>query len=310
VSLVQSFVEGERMISNRREKNSILSHYFSEIREYPLLSKEQEKSLAREIKKGKREALNELVESNLSFVAKVASEYRSLGLPFEDLLNEGNVGLIEAAQRFDAAKDTKFISYAIWWIRKSILKALSEQSNVVRLPYSQMKKVKEIREAERTLRKTLGRKPSREDISHHLAKSVSKIDKVLQYSVHAVSLDEPVGEDHETPLSDCIEDRGRISQEQRLLDREMTCGVDEVFHRLSEQQKTVITHRFGLGGEPPLTLQQTGDRMGLSRERVRQIECQAKERMRKLFHRKRRIGAPPKRAYPPLRARRRSTLAH
>jgi RNA polymerase primary sigma factor len=135
------------MDSNRQQTSPILSQYFAEIRQYPLLTKEEEQSLARDIQRGDRDALNELVESNLSFVAKVASEYRYLGMPFEDLLEEGNVGLIEAAHRFDASKDTKFISYAIWWIRKSILKALSEQSSVVRLPYSQLKKFKEIRRA-------------------------------------------------------------------------------------------------------------------------------------------------------------------
>jgi len=282
------------MIGRRKAQTSVLSQYFTEIREFPLLTKEEEKNLARDIQNGSREALNELVKSNLSFVAKVASEYRSLGLPFEDLLNEGNVGLIEAAHRFDASKDIKFISYAIWWIRKSILKALSEQAHTVRLPYSQMKKVKEIRMAERTLRKTLGRRPTREEISLHLAKSMAKIDKVLQHTAHEVSLDEPVGDEQDTPLWECIVDDSRISAEDRLLDREMTDGVGQVFEHLNSQQQIVIRHRFGLGGNAPLTLQETGDQMGLSRERVRQIECQAKERMRKLFNKMRSIDAPPR----------------
>jgi RNA polymerase primary sigma factor len=277
------------------EKSSILSQYFSEIRNYPLLTKDEEKHLARDIQRGSREALHELVESNLSFVAKVAAEYRSLGLPFEDLLNEGNVGLIEAAQRFDATKDTKFISYAIWWIRKSILKALSEQSHTVRLPYSQMKKVKEIRKADRALRKVLGRRPTREEISRHLDKSVAKIDRVLQHTAHEVSLDEPMGEEQDTSLAECIVDDGRPSPEGRLLDHELTHGVGEVFRSLNDQQQAVIAHRFGLNGEPPLTLQETGERMGLSRERVRQIECQAKERMRKAFQRLRSVDAPLRR---------------
>jgi RNA polymerase primary sigma factor len=156
------------MENTQAAKSSVLSQYFSEIREYPLLTKEEEQSLARDIQRGSREALDELVKSNLSFVAKVASEYRSLGLPFEDLLNEGNVGLIQAAQRFDPTKDNKFISYAIWWIRKAILKALSEKSHVVRMPYSQIKKFKEIRRAEKQLQRSLGRRPNREEISDHL----------------------------------------------------------------------------------------------------------------------------------------------
>lgn len=282
------------MINSGKSENSVLSLYFSEIREYPLLTKDEEKTLARDIRDGKSEALNELVESNLSFVAKVASEYRSLGLPFEDLLNEGNVGLIEAAKRFDASKDIKFISYAIWWIRKSILKALSEQSHTVRLPYSQMKKVKEIREAERTLRRELNRKPSREEISRHLDKSIAKIDKVLQHTAHEVSLDEPIGEEQDTPMWECLVDPERVSPEELLLDREMIEGIAHLYEHLNEQQKTVITLRFGLGGNPPLTLQQTGDRMRLSRERVRQIECQATERMRRIFKKMRSIDSPPK----------------
>jgi len=282
----------------RAAKPSVLSQYFTEIRHFPLLTKEEEKQLARDIQKGSREALNLLVESNLSFVAKVASEYRSLGLPFEDLLNEGNVGLIEAAHRFDANKDTKFISYAIWWIRKSILKALAEQCHTVRLPYSQMKKVKEIRKAERTLRRELGRRPNREEIGKHLDKSVAKIDKVLQHTAHQVSLDEPVGEEHDTPLTECLRDCEETGPEQRMLEDEMVGGVGEAFEELTEQQQTVIRLRFGMEGERSLTLQGTGERMGLSRERVRQIECQAKERMRRSFDRQRRINAQPKRPCP------------
>ncbi len=289
------------MASKGYEKSTTLSRYFSEIRNYPLLTKEEEKQLARDLQNGRKEAVNELVESNLSFVAKVASEYRNLGLPFEDLLNEGNVGLIEAAHRFDADKDTKFISYAIWWIRKSILKALSEQSHVVRLPYSQMKKVKEIRMAEKALRRKLGRKPTREEISRVLDKSVAKIDKVLQYGVHEMSLDEPMGDEQDRPLADCLEDREKITAEERILEAEMTEGVGEAFEHLSDQQKTVIEYRFGLGGRTPLTLQETGGKMGLSRERVRQIECQAKEKMRKVFAKRRRIQAGPAGPYATLR---------
>jgi len=292
------------MRSRRQPSNSVLSRYFAEIREYPLLTKEEEQQLARDLQNGHSEAVNALVESNLSFVAKVASEYRSLGMPLEDLLNEGNVGLIEAAHRFDASKDTKFISYAIWWIRKSILKALSEQSHVVRLPYSQLKKVKEIRSAERTLGKELGRKPNREEISEHLDRSVAKIDRVLQYGVHETSLDEPFGDDQEHPLSDCLEDTSRVSPEERMLDREANSCIGAAYCDLPEQQKTVIAYRFGLTGEPPLTLQETGEKMGLSRERVRQIECQAKERMRKAFKRMQRLNAGPKPPYPPQRLQR------
>jgi RNA polymerase primary sigma factor len=283
------------MHTPRHEKNSVITQYFAEIRDFPLLTKEEERELARAIQEGDEDALQELVESNLSFVAKVASEYRYLGLPFEDLLNEGNVGLIQAAQRFDPDKDTKFISYAIWWIRKAILKALSEKAHVVRMPYSQIKKFKEIRRAEKALQRALGRKPNRQEISERLDKSLAKIDRVLQYGVHETSLDTPLSEDQELAVSDVLVDERTSTPEERLLEREMTSDVGEVYAMLNDQQKTVIAYRYGLLGEPALTLQETGERMGVSRERVRQIEVQAKEKMRKLFERKRRIQAPLRR---------------
>jgi len=280
------------MVKPSTSKTSILSQYFSEIRNFPLLTRDEEKALARDIQRGKPQALENLVKSNLSFVAKVASEYRNLGIPFEDLLNEGNLGLIEAARRFDPEKNNKFISYAIWWIRKSILKALAEQTTTVRLPYSQMKKVKEIRKAEHALRDRLNRKPTREEISQHLHRDIEKIDRVLQHGVHEVSLDEPIGEEQETPLADCIMDREKLSVEQGMLDREMVDGVSEAFEYLNNQQRIVISYRFGLNRHETLTLQETGNRMGLSRERVRQIECQAKEKMRKVFAKMRTIKKP------------------
>lgn len=290
-------------------KDSVLSQYFSEIRDYPLLTREEEQSLARDIQAGDERALHELVESNLSFVAKVASEYRYLGLPFEDLLNEGNLGLIQAAQRFDPTRDNKFISYAIWWIRKSILKALSEKAHVVRMPYSQIKKVKEIRKAEKSLQRSLGRKPNREEISGHLSKSVSKIDRVLQYGVQETSLDARMGEDQETPLADLLVDCAGRSPEETYLEREMNGDIGEAFGQLNDQQKTVLAYRFGLLG-PALTLQETGEHMGVSRERVRQIETQAKDRLRKIFHKKRRIHVYYRRSGSTVAVRRREEVAH
>jgi RNA polymerase primary sigma factor len=277
-----------------KERSSVLSRYFSEIREYQLLSKEQEQSLARSVKRGSREALNELIESNLSFVVKVASEYRNLGLPFEDLLNEGNLGLIEAGHRYDASKGTKFITYAIWWIRKSILKALSEHSNMVRVPNYQLKKVREIRDAENSLRRSLGRKPKREEISARLSKSVHKIDQVLQLKLREVSLDDKVGKDRDSSISEYLVDNNSESPEDDLIRREANSLVSEALDFLTAQERTVVTFRFGLAGGPPLTLKEIGEKMGISRERVRQVECQAKRRIRKLFDDRRSIHSPSK----------------
>ncbi len=298
------------MESTQNDRSSVLSRYFAEIREYPLLTKEEEMTLARSVKLGRKDALDELIESNLSFVVKVASEYRNLGLPFEDLLNEGNIGLIEAAHRYDASKGTKFITYAIWWIRKSILKALSEHSNLVRVPNYQMKKVREIRDAENSLRRSLGRKPEREEISERLSKSVSKIDQVLQFSLREVSLDDKVGKERDTLISDFLVDRRFSSPEDDLIKRESSSLVGDAMAHLTEQEKTVVCYRFGLVGGPPLTLKEIGEKMGISRERVRQIECQAKSRLRKIFARSRVVKAPAKRPFSGRRAAKPRILGH
>src|SRR5262245_26744616 len=224
------------MESTAKERGSVLSRYFSEIREYPLLTKDEEMALAESVKNGDRSALNELIESNLSFVVKVSSEYRNLGLPFEDLLNEGNLGLIEAAHRFDATKGTKFITYAIWWIRKSILKALSDRSALVRVPSYQLKKVREIRETEQKLSSKLGRQPAREEISATLSRSLSKIDQALQYTVREVSLDHKVGQDREQSLADFLVDQTSPSAEDDLIRREDSSLVSEAMGQLTRQE--------------------------------------------------------------------------
>jgi RNA polymerase primary sigma factor len=284
------------MDSSHNDRGSVLSRYFSEIRAYPLLTKDQEHCLARNVQKdGCRASLNELIESNLSFVVKVASEYRNLGLPFEDLLNEGNLGLIEAAHRYDASKGTKFITYAIWWIRKSILKALSEHSSLVRIPTYQMKKVKEIRDAEHVLSRKLGRKPRREEISARLERSLTKVDQVLQFNLRELSLDDKLGKDRDKPIADYLVDQRSANPEDDLIKRESNDLVAEAMRHLSEQERTVIAYRFGIIAGRPLTLKEIGELMNISRERVRQIECQAKGRLRKIFARKRLVKSPPKR---------------
>jgi RNA polymerase primary sigma factor len=276
---------------------SLLSRYFSEIREYPLLTKDEEVSLAQGVRKGDLKALRELIESNLSFVVKVASEYRHLGLPFEDLLNEGNLGLIEAAHRYDHSKGTKFITYAIWWIRKAILRALSEHT-LVRVPNYQMKKVKELREVERQLRRQLGRKPKREEISAQLDSSISKVEEILQLNLRELSLDDKVGKERDTPIVEYLVDNEVVSAEERLISRENNTLVQRAMASLTAQERTVIVLRFGLAGGNVLTLKEIGERMGISRERVRQIEAQGKTRLRKAFSRPHSIVSPSKKIYP------------
>jgi RNA polymerase primary sigma factor len=267
------------------ERNPSLSRYFSEIRGYPILSKEEEMGLGKRIRKGQSRPRNELVESNLSFVVKVASEYRNIGIPFEDLLNEGNIGLIEAAHRYDPRKGTKFITYAIWWIRKSILKALSEQSNLVRVPNYQMKKVKAVRSTERALRESLGRTPQRDEISREMESSVAKVDQILQFNLKEISIDARVGREKDTPISDYLVDESVNSPEESLIRKENKSLIRNALSVLNQQEQVVIAQRYGFGSGKPRTLKEIGAEMGISRERVRQIECQAKERLRRYLGR-------------------------
>jgi len=271
-------------MSRRVEKDSSLGRYLSEIGEYSILTKEQEMEIARDAEQsGSKENLNKLVESNLSFVVKIASEYRNLGLSFEDLLNEGNIGLIEAAQRYDHNRGNKFITYAIWWVRKSILKALSEQSNLVRVPTYQMKKVKKIRETEASLSRELGRRPGRDEISSKLDSTISKIDEILMIKLREVSLDDKVGREKSVPISEHLVDDTSISPEANLLKNESETLVRSAMVMLTDQEKTVIANRFGMQGERSFTLKEIGETMGLSRERIRQIEAQAKRKLRRIF---------------------------
>ena len=279
----------------QQERSSSVSKYLSDIGEFPILTREEEHKLASCLSnKDQAGALNELVESNLSFVVKIASEYRNLGLPFEDLLNEGNIGLIEAAHHFDHNRGTKFITYAIWWIRKSILRALSQQSNLVRIPNYQLKKVKNVRATERALVRELGRRPDREEISRELQSTIAKIDEILQIRLRELSLDDKIGRDKDTPISDYLVDEASANPEEELLREESQSLIRLALQDLSEQEQTVIINRFGLEGGRIFTLKEIGERLGISRERVRQIEFQAKKRLRKLITRNRMTALPPK----------------
>jgi len=281
-------------------RSSCVSRYLREISEYPLLTKEQEHTIAKRILKSKVDgqdatSYHDLVQSNLSFVVKIASEYKNMGLPFEDLLNEGNIGLIEAAHHFDHTRGTKFITYAIWWIRKSILKALSQHSAMVRIPNYQLKKIRNVRNTGRMLSRELGREADREEISKELRVTIAKIDEILQMKMRELSLDDKVGREKDTPISDYLVDGHSINPEDELIKHENQGLIRVALRNLSDQEQTVIVNRFGLEGGKVFTLKEIGGKLGVSRERVRQIESQAKMRLRKVIARQQRIDAPPRR---------------
>ena len=276
------------------EHSPTIARYLVEISEFPLMSKEEEMALAREVNSGRKtgRSLNELVESNLSFVVKIASEYRGMGVQFEDLLNEGNLGLIEAANRYDHRRGTKFITYAIWWIRKSILRALAEHGSLVRVPTYQMKKVREARAAERNLTRTLGRRAAREEVSSQIGASVAKLDALMQLPCKEMSIDEKVGEDNDSSVSDFLVDGEKKSVESDLIRQENQQLIRWALTSLNEQEQMILMNRFGLAGGRVLTLKEIGEQMRLSRERVRQIEVQAKRKIRRLFASEQRTALP------------------
>jgi RNA polymerase primary sigma factor len=228
---------------------------------------------------------NDLVTSNLAFVVKIAGEYRNMGLPFEDLLNEGNLGLIEASRRYDPARGARFISYAIWWVRRSILRALSRNATIVRIPEYQRKQARTVRDTRRLLGRSLGREARRDEISSELGVKVARVDRLLQMQMRDVSLDDPVGRDGDTTLLDHMIDERSADPEKELIRRQHRALLPGALRNLNSRQLSVIVERFGLDGRRARTLAEIGDRLGLSREGVRQIETQATKRLRKAMTR-------------------------
>ena len=273
------------MANRSFERSSCISKYLQEISEFPLLTKEEEHAIATRMQESasKDGSYHDLVKSNLSFVVKIASEYKNMGLPFEDLLNEGNIGLIEAAHHFDPGRGTKFITYAIWWIRNSILKALSQHSAMVRIPNYQLKKVRNVRNTERMLSRELGREADREEISRELRVTIAKIDEILQIKMRELSLDDKVGKEKDTPISDYLVDGRSTNPLEELIKSESQSVIRLALRSLTDQEQTVIINRFGLEGGRVFTLKEIGEKLGVSRERVRQIENQAKKRLRKMM---------------------------
>jgi RNA polymerase primary sigma factor len=271
------------------QRGSGVSRYLQEIREYRPLTREAEQEVARraDAPEACGEAFQDLVKANLGFVVKLAGEYRHLGLPFEDLLNEGNVGLIEAARRFDPAHGAKFITYATWWIRKSMLKAISRNATIVHVPEYQLRQAREARETRRMLARALGRDAGREEISREMHVTVARLETILQGQMRDRSLDEPVGEDQETTYLDQLVDDRSIDPEEELIRHEIRGQLRRSLLVLSRRQRSVLVDRFGLSGGRRHTLREIGDRLGMTREGVRQMVNQATKRLRRVMGRRR-----------------------
>ncbi len=273
----------KKKTTGSRGKQSI-EKYLEEIGNFQPLKPEEEIDLARKIRKGDEESLDKLVKANLRFVISVAKEYQGQGLPLSDLISEGNLGLIKAAQRFDETRGFKFISYAVWWIRQSILQALAEQSRVVRLPLNRVGAINKIGRALEQLEKAYGREPSIAEVASKMDMSDWEVADVVKTSARHLSLDEPFKEEDGNSLLDVIKSDRYDPPDEGLMRESLQVEIDKVLATLKPREAEIIKLYFGLEGDRPLTLEEIGEHFKLTRERVRQIKEKA---LRRLRHRSR-----------------------
>ncbi len=257
-----------------------LNAYIREISKFRPLTAEEEKDLARRIHAGDEEALQRLVEANLRFVVSYCKRYRGLGLSFLDLIHEGSLGLMEAAKRFDADRNVKFISYAVWWVRQAIFHALSEQHRIFRLPQKLSGQVSKVGNARAKLVNELDRAPTTAELAQKTDLSVHEVENALKATGDDLSLSAAVG-DGTLELGDTIEQDTVPSVERELMRSSFEEQIRSLVAELDDKERQVISMRFGLDGEDPRTLQEIGEALGLSRERIRQIESKAKEKLRR-----------------------------
>jgi len=265
----------------RSASSESLKKYLKEISRLPRVTPEEERELGHRIQKGDAKALRRLVEANLRFVVSYAKRYRGCGLSFLDLINEGNIGLIEAAKRFDPGKNVKFITYAVWWVRQAIIHALSDQSGAFRLPQKQANLLYRIGKAQARLRSELKRTPSSEEIARKMEVSVQDVNNLLQVSDDNISLSALIDEEHDFHLSDKLEQSTIPSADLVLLKTSLKGHLSRSLDELDAKEEKVIRLRFGRDGADPKTLKEIGELMNLSRERIRQIEAQALEKLKR-----------------------------
>jgi RNA polymerase primary sigma factor len=261
--------------------NRSLDLYLHEINKTPLLKKEQEQELARRIHKGDKEALDQLVKANLRFVVSIAKQYANQGLSLEDLINDGNLGLIKAAHRFDEKRGFKFISYAVWWIRQAMLQSLAEHSRIVRLPLNRAGTLYKIGKASRQLDQELGHAPNAMEIAKRLKLSESEVKETMHIANTHISLDDPYSSDQDdNALVDYLMDENAEMPDARAFDHALSEDMEKALSTLSERERVILSLYFGLNGEDPLTLEEIGKELGLTRERIRQIKEKAIQRLR------------------------------
>ncbi|MBE9467570.1 MAG: sigma-70 family RNA polymerase sigma factor [Bacteroidetes bacterium] len=267
-----------KQVTNRDTQS--LDKYLHEIGKVELLTAEEEVNLARKIREGDDVALSKLIKSNLRFVVSVSKQYQNQGLSLPDLINEGNLGLIKAAKRFDETRGFKFISYAVWWIRQSILQALAEQARIVRLPLNKIGSLNKINKVLAKLEQKYEREPTTEEIAKNLEISPDDVKKALKTSGRHVSMDAPLADGEDGNLYDVMYNKDLPGPDKNLLTDSLRKEIERVLTALSKREAEILRLYFGLNGVPPSTLEEIGEEFDLTRERVRQIKEKAIRRLK------------------------------
>ncbi len=260
--------------------NQSLEKYLKEISEVPLLTPEEEIYLAQQIKLGDQQSLQKLVEANLLFVVSIAKLYQNKGLSFGDLINEGNLGLIKAAKRFDETRGFKFISYAVWWIRQSILQALAEQARTVRLPLNRVSTLTKIGKVYSKLEQEFEREPNAGEIAEQLDMTDDEVTNTLKVSRRNLSMETPLSSSESSRLLDVIENNHESPPDSELMKESLGIEIERLLTTLAKREADIVRMYYGLGYERPLTLEEIGERFNLTRERIRQIKEKALKRLR------------------------------
>ena len=260
--------------------------YLREIGQIALLTPQEEIDLAARIKKGDREARALMIKANLRLVVKIAHDYANMGLPLLDLVSEGNIGLMKAIERFDPAMGAKLSTYAAWWIKQAIKRALANQSKTIRLPVYLLDKISKIRTASLQMSDELGREPTDDELAQEIGISRSKVSQLKTVSIRPASLDAPISHDDSTELGETVGDEGAQTPFELLRDKNLRDQVSDLFEVLDDRERKIIVQRFGLDGGKPKTLEEVGKKFGVTRERIRQLQNIALAKLRRALSKK------------------------
>jgi RNA polymerase primary sigma factor len=269
--------------THRDSEEGSLKIYLREIVQTALLTRKEEIALAKRVRKGDAAARTHMIQANLRFVVKIAHDYANYGLPIEDLISEGNIGLMKAVERFDPNRGVKLSTYAAWWIKQSIKRALANQSKTIRLPVHVVDKLSRIRKAATKLADVLGREPSDEELAEEMGIPQHKISHLRTVSLRPSSLDAPVGDDDRAAFGDIVADEAALDPSEMFRDKALRRDVLEMIDELDERERSILVARFGLDGAKPLTLEVIGLKLKVTRERIRQIQNLALRKIRAML---------------------------